>query len=79
MKKYRTSLLVSSVILVSGCSTLDSSSSFEDVARTVKERQNFVQVVAKDIMPDTQAVIGSDIIKSSLFYVMFVMFSLCFC
>ncbi len=69
MKNYRTSLLVSSIVLVSGCSTLDSSSAFEDVARSVKERHNYVQVVAKDFTPDSEAIVGSDVIKSSLFYV----------
>ncbi|MFV0447727.1 MAG: hypothetical protein ACK5MF_04555 [Vibrio sp.] len=65
----KTSLLASAILLLSGCSTLDSSSAFDDVASSVKERHNYVQVVAKDIMPDSHAVTGTDVVKSSLFYV----------
>ncbi|PNH92987.1 hypothetical protein [Vibrio diazotrophicus] len=69
MKKNKTSLIISTVLILSGCSTLDSSSTFDDVASSVKERHNYVQVVAKEIMPDTKAVTGADVVKSSLFYV----------
>ncbi len=69
MNINKTSLLVSTVLLLSGCSTLDSSSAFDDVASSVKERHNYVQVVAKEIVPDTTAVNGADVVKSSLFYV----------
>jgi len=57
------------MLLAAGCSTLDSSSSFDDLARSVKERHNYVQVISKDIVPDSEAVVGADVVKSSLFYV----------
>ncbi len=69
MRKNRTLLLVSSIMVVSGCSTLDSSSTFEDVASSVKERHNYIQVIAKEITPDADAKVGSDVVKSSLYYV----------
>ncbi len=69
MRKHRASLWGCFAIFLAGCSTLDSSSSFDDVAKSVKDRHNYVQVIAHDITPDTQAVIGADVIKSSLFYV----------
>ncbi|MBF4349680.1 hypothetical protein EAY19_26935, partial [Vibrio anguillarum] len=52
-----------------GCSNLDSSSVFNDVAKNVKERHSYVQVVAKDITPGAKAILGPDIVKSELSYV----------
>ncbi|WP_165310598.1 hypothetical protein [Vibrio ziniensis] len=69
MKKFKASLFMATVVTLNGCSTLDSSSSFNDVVKSVKERQNYVQIVAKEIMPDSKAVVGADVVKTSLFYV----------
>lgn len=69
MKHFRTTLVFSTVMLMVGCSSLDSSSSFDDVAKSVKERHNYVQVITKDITPDAKAITGADIVKSNLYYV----------
>ncbi|WP_278182551.1 hypothetical protein [Vibrio misgurnus] len=69
MNLFKTTILFSAITMAVGCSNLDSSSEFNDVAKEVKERHNYVQVVAKDIKPDAKAVLGPDVVKSELNYV----------
>ncbi|EHU6503968.1 hypothetical protein KZG85_000407 [Vibrio cholerae] len=69
MNLFKTTILFSTITMAVGCSNLDSSSVFNDVAKNVKERHNYVQVVAKDITPNAKAIVGPDIVKSELSYV----------
>ncbi|QEO43860.1 hypothetical protein DLR65_11260 [Vibrio tarriae] len=69
MNLFKTTILFSTITMAVGCSNLDSSSVFNDVAKNVKERHNYVQVVAKDITPEAKAILGPDIVKSELSYV----------
>ncbi|AUL94921.1 hypothetical protein RAL01_001474 [Vibrio vulnificus] len=69
MNLFRASIIFSTAVLSVGCSNLDSSSAFDDVAKSVKERHNYTQVIAKDITPEAKAIRGSDIVKSELNYV----------
>ncbi|QXC56753.1 hypothetical protein KSS82_15895 [Vibrio mimicus] len=69
MNLFKTTILLSTITMAVGCSNLDSSSVFNDVAKNVKERHNYVQVVAKDITPDAKAIVGPDVVKSELSYV----------
>ncbi|MEF2509672.1 hypothetical protein V4D06_17230 [Vibrio mimicus] len=69
MNLFKTTILFSTITMAVGCSNLDSSSVFNDVAKNVKERHNYVQVVAKDITPEAKATLGPDIVKSELSYV----------
>ncbi|WP_158120463.1 hypothetical protein [Vibrio metoecus] len=69
MNLFKTTILFSTITMAVGCSNLDSSSVFNDVAKNVKERHNYIQVVAKDITPQSKATLGPDIVKSELSYV----------
>lgn len=69
MNLFRASIIFSTAMVAVGCSNLDSSSAFNDVAKNIQERHNYVQVVAKDITPETKALLGADIVKSELNYV----------
>ncbi|MGB5803672.1 MAG: hypothetical protein WBH21_06630 [Vibrio anguillarum] len=69
MNLFKTTILFSTITMAVGCSNLDSSSVFNDVAKNVKERHSYVQVVAKDITPGAKAILGPDIVKSELSYV----------
>ncbi|MGY3569029.1 DUF2057 family protein [Vibrio paucivorans] len=59
-----------SIVLIaftlSACSSLDSKSDFIDAVDTIKDRKNYVEVVAKDYSPDFKAVSGPNIMKSEL-------------
>ncbi|WBA15798.1 DUF2057 family protein [Salinivibrio proteolyticus] len=62
-------MTASSCLLVVGCTSLDSSSQFDDVASSVKERRHYVQVVTKSITPDIQVLSGTNVVKASANYV----------
>lgn len=66
---YKMAMLFSSVLVASGCTTLDSSSQFDDVAKGIKERSSYVQVEAKSYSPEARAQVGQDLVKSSLSFV----------
>ncbi|MCG9553383.1 hypothetical protein L1D16_16565 [Vibrio sp. Isolate31] len=66
---YKLAMLFSSVLVASGCTTLDSSSQFDDVAKGIKERSLYVQVEAKSYAPEARAQVGQDLVKSSLSFV----------
>ncbi|MBW3694417.1 hypothetical protein EK599_01830 [Vibrio sp. T187] len=66
---YKIAMLFSSVLVASGCTTLDSSSQFDDVAKSVKERSSYVQIEAKSYAPEAKARVGQDLVKSSLSFV----------
>ncbi|EPR4992431.1 hypothetical protein ACU6DI_001444 [Vibrio navarrensis] len=68
MKLLRSLSLISISLLVIGCTTLDSNSDFEDVVKSTKERSSYVELQAKSIQPDTQALIGTNLVKAELFY-----------
>ncbi|OOE69702.1 hypothetical protein BZG20_01895 [Salinivibrio sp. IB868] len=59
----------SSCLLIVGCTSFDSSSQFDDVASSVKERRHYVQVVTKSITPDIQVLSGANVVKASANYV----------
>lgn len=61
----KTSILLMAFTL-SACSSLDSNSNFTDAVDTVRDRKNYVEVVAKDYSPDFEAISGPNIMKSSL-------------
>ncbi|WP_051416067.1 DUF2057 family protein [Salinivibrio socompensis] len=70
MNTYLRLLTLSGGLLMVGCASFDSSSQFnEDVAKSIKERRDYVQVVTKSITPDTQALVGGDIVKATSHYV----------
>ncbi len=50
MNLFKTTILFSTITMAVGCSNLDSSSVFNDVAKNVKERHNYIQVVAKILL-----------------------------
>ncbi|WP_394127631.1 hypothetical protein [Vibrio hepatarius] len=58
------------VVLVSfalgACSSLDANSDFIDAIDTVKDRKNFVEVIAKDYSPSFKTINGADIMRSGL-------------
>ncbi|WBA09614.1 DUF2057 family protein [Salinivibrio kushneri] len=59
----------SSCLLIVGCTSFDSSSQFDDVASSVKERRHYVQVVTKSITPDIQVLSGANVVKANANYV----------
>ena len=69
MNKLRALLVVSAMVASAGCSTLDSSSHFDDVVKTTKERRNYTQITTKSITPQTKAIVGADVVKAQLHYV----------
>ncbi|EKO3895749.1 hypothetical protein P0F23_003216 [Vibrio metschnikovii] len=69
MNLFKTAMLFLTITMAVGCSNLDSSSVFDDVAKNVKERHNYVQVVAKNITPYAKAIVGPDVVKAELNYV----------
>ncbi|NOI15876.1 hypothetical protein [Vibrio hepatarius] len=68
MKILRCLFLLSAVSITAGCSTLNSSSDFSDAVQSIKERSNYVEVAAKTIIPDTQALVGANLVRSELTY-----------
>ncbi len=69
MNKLRALLVVSAMVASAGCSTLDSSSNFDDVVKTSKERRHYTQITTKPITPQTHAIVGADVVKAQLHYV----------
>ena len=69
MNRFGTLLVVSTVFVIAGCSTLDSSSHFDDVVKSTKERRHYTQITTKMITPDTKALAGADVVKAQLNYV----------
>ncbi|MCW8332660.1 DUF2057 family protein [Vibrio sp. SCSIO 43135] len=59
-----------SIVLIaftlSACSSLDSNSDFVDAVETIKDRKNYVEIVAKDLTPDFKAVAGPNVMRSTL-------------
>lgn len=69
MNTYLRLITASSCLLMVGCASYDSSSQFDDVVKSIKERHHYVQIATKSITPDTQALVGADIVKAASHYV----------
>jgi len=58
------------IVLVSlalgACSSLDANSDFIDAVESVKDRRNFVEVIAKSYSPKFNTVNGADVMKSAV-------------
>ncbi|SIN90938.1 hypothetical protein [Salinivibrio sp. ES.052] len=69
MNTYLRLIMLSSGLLMVGCTSYDSSSQFDDVVKSITERHNYVQITTKSITPETQALVGADIVKAASHYV----------
>lgn len=58
--------IVAASLTLSACSSLDANSEFIDAVDSVKDRKNFVEVIAKGYSPSFQTINGADIMKSDL-------------
>ncbi|WP_375750829.1 hypothetical protein [Vibrio sp. HN007] len=59
-------LAIVSALFITGCSTLDSSSNFDDAIAAVNSKGKYKQVVAKTLSPESTTIKGSNLVDSKL-------------